>query len=102
MDPYLPPEDQDLDNPYAPPQSAFVRAAAPRQYSAGSRSPSTTSSTGHGPSTRNGWGPAWPYSGVSSGVNWALGFAMQMVLTGLMAVVEEPALFMVLNFLIAP
>ena len=24
MDPYQPPDDRDFDNPYAPPQSAFV------------------------------------------------------------------------------
>ena len=32
MDPYQPPDDRDFDNPYAPPQSAFVPEAAPELF----------------------------------------------------------------------
>jgi len=99
MDPYLPPDYLDLDNPYAPPKSAFAPQAAPRPSGG---IPFTVSDVFN-------W--SWAIFGERMlpcicifwgvvGINFGFSVAMQMALGSLSAVVREPAVLLVIYYVV--
>ena len=99
MNPFLPPDDPDLDNPYAPPQSTYVPAAALAPISGGIPFTVGDVFSWSWALFKERMGPCmYVFWGVS-GVNWAIGAAFQTAQNGLMAVARQPA-FVLFNFMI--
>jgi len=99
MNPFLPPDDPDFDNPYAPPRSTFVPEAAPTIFGG---IPFTVGDVF-----------AWSWTIFKERmipciylfwsvmcVNLAIGFATDKLLNGLLLVVREPAFLLFLRFII--
>jgi len=100
MNPYLPPDEEDLDNPYAPPRSAFLPDAAPQRFGAIPFTVNDVFNWSWAFFKERTWSCMAIFWGMV-GVNYAFSFGMQMVLNGLIAVVRDPVFFLFLNVIIS-
>jgi len=99
MDPNLPPDYLDFDNPYAPPQSAFAPQAAPRPLGGIPFTVSDVFNWSWAIFSERMWPCIYIFWGYAA-VSWALSVGMQILLSSLMAIVREPVFFLFLNTII--
>ncbi|MFI5455154.1 MAG: hypothetical protein ACHRXM_06845 [Isosphaerales bacterium] len=99
MNPYLPPDEEDLDNPYAPPRSTFLPAPAPPRFGGIPFTVSDVFNWSWSFFKERTWSCISIFWGMV-GVNYAFNFGMQILLRGLIAAVREPGFFLFLNVII--
>jgi uncharacterized membrane protein len=100
MDPLRPPDDPDLDNPYAPPRATFVpESTLPLQFAGIPFSVGDIFNWTWTVYKERTWPCLFIFWGAF-GMEWAISFAVQMLLPVLMLAIKDPTFFMIINVLI--
>jgi len=98
MDPYLPPDDPDLDNPYAPPQSAFVPEPMPELAAGMLFTVSDVFNWTWAIFKERMWPCLMIVWGVN-GLNWAISLGLNLLQTGVRLVVRDQLFFGIVSIL---